>query len=1008
MSTSKSIRRAVQCALWTGAAATLATQSVYAAEDQSIQEVVVTGTRISVPGAISSSPILSIGADEIQLQQATEIEQVLRDLPVTQVGDGSNVNNGSAGAATLNLRGLGPERNLILINGKRVTPFNYDGEVDTSIIPTALIERVDIVTGGASAVYGSDAIAGAVNFVMKDDFEGVDISTDFSQFDERDGDLRSASFVMGANVADGRGNIVVSMNWTDREAVLLGDRPLGQLGIVSATGGGYQQFLDGVQPTAAPAGCGGPNAVSTSSGGSGTTLPTRIALFGGGSLGQFVDGGGLIPNCSVFNFNPYNYYQTPLERFGGMVMGHFEMNEHAEAYARFGYTSTSVRTQVAPSGIFNTPFWTPMSNPLINPTTRDGLLARFNGADRALMRTSATATNTAPENWRDLNSNGVIDAADDVRITYQRRTVEFGPRSTTYDNNSYNMLIGVRGELFADWDYDVFGQYGESERSNVSAGYANVTNIANAIDAAIDPNTGLNACRSGAAGCVPLNLFGGFGSITPDQVAYSSASAIEQQAYEQKIVGASVSGPINAVQIPWAASSMAMSFGVEYREEFGTATPDLCWQTLPASCLGGAGGAILPISGGFDVKEVYGEVLLPVASDLPGVQALDLEAGYRYADYDPSGVNRTYKYGLSYKPIDQVMFRVMKQRAARAPNVGELAAPNVTALNNAQIDPCSVANAANITPALAALCIQTGMDAGQVGVVQNLEAGQINTFEGTDLTNLPKPEQADTLTVGVVWSPDFIPVAKNVLISLDYYDVEINDVIGEFGAQEVLDACYVNAMADQCAKIKRIGGNLVVDGSGIETYTTNLKYLRAEGVELGMALGFDIGRFGNLRVSANVNKYLTHESQSDDTTALVDCVGTFGTNCGNGPQGGPLPETRWLQRTTWNYNDFTVSLLWRHLSDITSALPACPPGEDEGCIFPAFRNVSSYDYFDLFGSWQFMEQASVSFGVSNLFEKDPPVVGNEAADTSSNSGNTFPQLYDALGRQFSVGLRVSF
>ncbi|HET9396851.1 MAG TPA: TonB-dependent receptor plug domain-containing protein, partial [Nitrospiraceae bacterium] len=226
MSTSKSIRRAVQCALWAGATAAMATQSVYAAEDENIQEVVVTGTRISVPGAISSSPILSIGADEIQLQQATEIEQVLRDLPVTAVGDGSNVNNGSAGAATLNLRGLGPERNLILINGKRVTPFNYDGQVDTSVIPTALIERVDIVTGGASAVYGSDAIAGAVNFILKDDFEGVDISTDFSQFDEKDGDLRSASFVMGANVADGRGNIVLGMNWTDREAVLLGDRPL--------------------------------------------------------------------------------------------------------------------------------------------------------------------------------------------------------------------------------------------------------------------------------------------------------------------------------------------------------------------------------------------------------------------------------------------------------------------------------------------------------------------------------------------------------------------------------------------------------------------------------------------------------------------------------------------------------------------------------------------------------------------------------------------------------------
>lgn len=993
MSTSKSIRRAVQLALWTGAATVTAAQSVHAQEGEAIQEVVVTGTRITVPGAVSSSPILSIGVDEIQLQQATEIEQVLRDLPVTAIGDGSNVNNGSAGAATLNLRGLGAQRNLILVDGKRVTPYNYDGQVDTSVIPTALIERVDIVTGGASAVYGSDAIAGAVNFVMKRDFEGIEISTDFSQFDEGDGDLRSASVVMGANVADGRGNIVLGLNWTDREPVLLGDRPLGRLGIETASGNGYEQFLRGEPPIPAPAGCGGPNSVV--SGGSTTTLPTRVAIAGGGAIGQFRDDGSIGDNCSVFNFNPYNYYQTPLERFGGMVLGHFEVNEHAEAYARFGYTSTSVRTQVAASGIFGSAFWTPLSNPFITPSAQATLINAYN-AGRTGPNPVVSTGGDFP-NWRDVNGNGVVDAADDVLITYSRRTVEFGERFTSYDNNSYSMLIGVRGQLIGDWDYDVFGQYGEAERTNVSGGYTNVTAAADAIDAVMGPN-GEPVCRSGNPGCVPLNLFGGFGSITPEMAAYSSASAIEQQQYEQKIVGASITGPVNAVQIPWAASPMALSFGVEYREEFGTATPDLCWQTQPASCLGGAGGAILPISGGFDVREVFGEMLLPIANDLPGVRSLDLEAGYRYADYDPSGANRTYKYGFSYKPADQLLFRVMKQRAARAPNVGELAAPNVTALDNATTDPCSVSNAGNIDARLRDLCIATGMTPGQVGVVNDLVSGQVNSFQGTDLNNLPKPEEADTLTVGVVWSPDFIPGVNNVLVSLDYYDIDISNVIGEFGAQEVLDNCYVGGILEQCAKIRRIGGGLTLDGSGIETYTTNLKYLRAEGLEFSAGFGVDIGRFGNLRFSANVNHYLTHESQSSDLTPVVDCVGIFGTNCGNGPQGGPLPETRWLQRSTWNYGDFTVSLLWRHLSSIKSAVP----------VFPAFQKVDSYDYFDLFGSWQFMEQARLSVGISNLFDKDPPVVGNEAADTGSNSGNTFPQLYDALGRQIAVGLRFSF
>jgi iron complex outermembrane receptor protein len=986
---SKFIRRAVQYALWTGAATVAVAQTVHA-QDSNIQEVVVTGTRITVPNAVSSSPILSVGVEEIQMQQATQIESVLRTLPVTALGDNAASNNGSAGAATVNLRGLGPQRNLILINGKRVTPFNFDGMVDTAVIPPALIERVDIITGGASAVYGSDAIAGAINFVMKRDFEGVDIGADFSQYEEGDGNNRNAYFVMGTNVADGRGNIVFGLNWTDREGVQLGQRPSGRLGITTANGAGYANYVNGIPPTAPEAGCGGPNSVAV--GGSPTTLPTRVEVGGGAEIGQFRDDGTLGDNCGVFNFNPYNYYETPLERFGGMVLGRFEMNEHAEAYGRFSYTNTKVRTQVAPSGIFGSAFWTPVMNPFLTDQARSRILGAFNAG----VADGTVATAGDFPNWRDLNNNGVVDADDDVRIGFLRRTVEFGERSTTYENNSFQMQLGVRGKLIADWDYDVFGQYGESNRSNLSAGYTNLPNAEAAVDAIMGPN-GTPVCRNGDPACVPLNLFGGFGAITPEMAAFSAASAIEQQYYQQKIVGASVSGPIQGAQLPWAANPLAMSIGAEYREETGTVTPDECWKQQPVPCLGGAGGSILPIAGGFDVREIFAEALLPLANDLPAAQSLDLELGFRYSDYTPSGANRTYKYGLSWKPLDQVLVRAMKQRAVRAPNVGELASPQTTALDNALLDPCSNGNA-NISPELRALCISTGMSNAQVGAVPNVRVQQVNTFQGTDLENLPRPETADTLTLGVVWSPDFIPGIRDTMISLDYYDIEINDIIGEFGAQEILDACYQFGLVDQCSKIRRVGGGLTLDGSGIETYTTNLRYLRAEGIELGFGFGFDIGALGNIRLSGNVNKYLTHESQSDSTTAVIDCVGVFGTNCGNGAQGGPLPEVRALQRTTWSFNDFQLSLLWRYTGGMSSATP----------IFPAFQEISSYSHFDMFGSWNFLDNATVTLGVTNLFDKDPPIVGNEAADTRSNSGNTFPALYDTLGRRFQVGLRMNF
>jgi iron complex outermembrane recepter protein len=299
-----------------------------AAQDAEMEQIVVTGTRITLPGVESSSPITTIGANEIRLQQRTEVEQILRVLPITLPADGGNVNNGTAGVATVNLRGLGTQRNLVLMDGKRLTPYNINGLVDTSIIPTPLIERLDIVTGGASAVYGSDAISGALNFIMKKDFEGVEVGADYSTTEKGDGTIETIYAVLGANVADGRGNVVLGINWSERQGVQLGQRALGQLGIVTSDGSGYEEFLAGEGPPAPPPGCGGPGSVAA--GGSTTTVPTRVAISGGPGLGQFRDDGTLGSNCGVFNFNPFNYYQTPQEKFGGLAMASFEINEQQD------------------------------------------------------------------------------------------------------------------------------------------------------------------------------------------------------------------------------------------------------------------------------------------------------------------------------------------------------------------------------------------------------------------------------------------------------------------------------------------------------------------------------------------------------------------------------------------------------------------------------------------------------------------------------------------------------
>jgi outer membrane receptor protein involved in Fe transport len=1005
MSSNNAVRNGVRQALFVSALAAAVGYIPIAAaqEDDSVQieEITVTGTRIKVPGVVSSSPIYSVGADEIQLQAQPEVERILRLLPITKPDDGQNVNNGTDGAATIDLRGLGEERNLILINGKRATPYSIEGLVDTQTIPTALVERIDIITGGASAVYGSDAIAGALNFVMKEDFEGVDFRAYHTETEQGDGKNETASLTLGANLDSGRGNVVMNLNWTDRDTVLFESRPLGQLGIDTSDGSNYAEFLAGQAPAPAPAGCGGPGAVAA--GGSTTTVPTRVAIAGGPALGQFQEDGTLGADCSVFNFNPFNQYQTPQQRWGGMVLGNFEISDHVEAYSNFRYTATNIRQQIAPSGVFGSAFMTPLANPLMSDQARNFIISAAEAGRLAgTVCADVTCAGTNPDpvnspsfiNWVDVNGDGVVDAGDDLNIQYRRRTVEFGNRSSDYGSSQFQFLAGLRGAIVGDWDYDFSFQRGEADRTQISAGYTNV----DAIKSAVRSFDGVT-CEDQATnpGCVPINLFGGFGAITPAMAAANSATGIEQESYKQTIISASVSGPINGFQLPTADDPVAVSFGAEYREETGVTTPDECLKLQPEACLGGFGGSVLPVQGEFDVTEGFFEAYVPIVSGRTGFQSLALELGYRSSDYSHVGANDTWKAGVNWRPVDSLLFRAMVQQATRAPNVAEIGSPVVAGLEDALMDPCSIANAGNIDPTLNDLCISTGMTQAQVGAVEDIVSGQVDNISGSDPNNPPGSESADTFTAGIVWTPDFDKLS-NLVLSLDYYDIDIQDVIGEFSAQEVLDGCYVSGLPEICAKVNRIGGSLTLPGSGTQAFTQNLDFARAEGLELSATFGVDLGAAGDLEISGTVNHYLTQESRAASFLPVTECVGRYGNTCGN-----PLPETRWIQRTAWFFKeDFMVSYLWRHLDSVDIEAPQVAG------TFPAFRSIGSVDYFDLTGTWQATPQIGVNLSVYNVLGEEPPVVGNEAGTTSSNSGNTFPSFYDTLGTVFTAGFNLRF
>jgi len=348
-------------------------------------------------------------------------------------------------------------------------------------------------------------------------------------------------------------------------------------------------------------------------------------------------------------------------------------------------------------------------------------------------------------------------------------------------------------------------------------------------------------------------------------------------------------------------------------------------------------------------------------------------------------------------PMTSMPIAMVSEKTSRdQPNVSEIGSPVTSGLEDALLDPCSVANP-NIDATLNALCLSTGMSQAQVGTVEDIVSGQINNFEGTNPNALPGPETADTTTVGVVWTPEFSAI-PNLVLSMDYYNIDIEDVIGELSSQEILDGCYIAGLPEVCQQVTRVGGTLTLPGSGTNAVTQNLEYLTAEGIEMSASFTVDAGRFGEVDISGTVNHYLTQESLSSPFVNVVECVGKYGNTCGN-----PLPETRWIQRTSWYFNDdMMVSYLWRHIGSTDIEDPQVAD------TFEPFRSIDSVDYFDLTGTWQVTDEIGVNLAIYNIFDEDPPVVGNEAGTTAANSGNTFPSMYDTLGTIYTAGFNLEF
>ena len=998
-------------------------------DEEVIDEVITTGTRIKNQNVVAASPVTSINAEEIAQSQTPNIERVFRDLPITIPGDGENVNNGTAGQATLDLRALGPERSLILIDGKRLTPFDINGIVSTDVIPVNMLERVDVVTGGASAVYGSDAMSGAVNFILKNDFEGFEVDLGYSDTEQGGEDTYYVNVLMGANFEDGRGNITIGGGRTERGAILLADRPFGLFGVSSTTGSGL-----GSPPPAPSSDCSGNTDFTTahSSGvGSTTAIPATLNLRSGNSY-QFRDDGSLVQGeCARFNFNPFNYYQTPQERWQATTVGTYQINDYAEVYVRASFSANSSDFQIAPSGTFGTAFTIPIMNPFFNDTTRQTIIgdltagaAGFVTAQNAEIdrvnnlpnptqddldsRDASIAALAADPNGflsvgiQDLNGDGVFDTNDAFTSTSRRRTLELGPRTGIFDTDYSQFVVGVRGSLpgnWESWNYDLSYQRGESDFVETRDGFTNLTNLQAGINT-VSATQCIDALGNvTAAPCTPINVFGPVGSITEAQrdSGYFIAIASDIRKTEQTVWHASIDGIFDDVSLPTATEGLSVAFGVEHRTEEASSAPDECLKLAPASCQGGAGGNRLPVAGAYKVDEVFGEAILPLIQDMNFVQNLSLEVGYRYSDFDIQGETDSWKAGVSWEILDGFRFRYMEQQAVRVANVGELFRPITTGLDNATLDPCSIGNPNPPAPGseLYNRCIATGMLPSQVGTVPDIIAGQVNVFTGTNPLNLPMPETARTRTLGFVWETDMIAAAP-LTLSLDYYNIEIEDYIDTPTGQESLDLCYTLGDPVTCAGIVRIGGALGETGTGTPAFFTNFTKFHAEGLDLKASTSFDIGNAGELQLNLVAHQYLTNQFQTTALSPVVDCKGFYGTSC------DPVPELRTTLRVGWFRENIDASLLWRHIGDMKAQT------NEAAALFPAFRSVSAQNYFDLSFGYNFMDNARVAVLIKNVADEDPPILGNNTGSTAFNSGNTFPSLFDSMGRTYNLNLKLSF
>lgn len=947
------------------------TQPVLAAAEEEVERISVTGSRLKQSDLEGANPVTVITQSDMIATGITDVGALIQRLPAMSGSPVGTTTNGTdsfdgTGVVRVDLRGLGSSRTLVLINGRRLV----DGG-DFQTIPAAMIKQVEILKDGASAIYGADAVAGVVNVITQNDFEGLEVSAQISDSFEADaGRQETFSLIMGKAVDDF--NIVLGAEYTTQESVYQSDTNVdflhnsyfvtdpdnfGSRGFITPDQDPTNFTVVGFGSSRIPAGNFNFNHGSPAYTNLGIDPVSSNAITFDPVTGEArqYNGAAFDPSNDSYNYAPVNYLQTPYERINLFSEANMKLNDNVSSYASFRMNHIESRQEIAP---------------LAYSTELDPAypVAVFNADGSPQLDASG---NQAFQDG--VSKDNIYNPFGDDVIQVRRRMRE-GTRAFDQDITQIQGVIGFKGEFLDNWEWDASYNYGYRSRTDTHEGQLFGPNVSNALGPSFYSD-GVPTCGTPdrpIAGCVPLNIFGDTGTVTPEMLAYVTAPVINTLRDQLDVLNITVVGEV--MELP--AGPLGAAFGYEYRRN------EFVNDVDSARHFGVVTGTTNPgVKGSYNVSSLFAEFAAPIIDD--GEMKLSANAGVRYDDFSNFGGNTTAQIGVKFQPFNGLLLRATAGEVFREPGIKDLFSPQGEVSPQVQ-GLCNSTNYPQLTGEQQSRCLATGAPVG--GWVQTDTQIIERTGGNTEL----QPETGDTLTVGLAWSPEFI---EGFSVTLDYWNVELDDLISTISSDQVLDLCIKGGRQEQCDSIRRLPDGRL---DFISTPNSNLASMSASGVDSELKYLISTGDWGEVDLGLTWTHYLERKEVAYAGAVEVDKVGTFDSG-----ENSSFAENRVNTAINWSYGNLTATYLTEYISGIEKEgafLGSIIAGFGEGFV----QKIDSQLYHDISLNYAFEFGTNLTMGVTNITNEEPPFI--EAAFNAA----TDPSTYRMFGRSGYVRVSHKF